>query len=94
VACDAKLLDGLDEVGVVGRPVNVVTTEARDTSRIHDALDEVVPLHPVFVPGGIGKMRERGFSEFVLLELPEVFETPALMETDGPVIVLPCDGVL
>jgi hypothetical protein len=80
--------------GVVGSAVHVVAAETRDAARIHQALDEVVPLHPVLVAGCVGKVRERRLTELVLFEFPEVLQRSALMEADGPVVVLPGNRAL
>ena len=50
----------------------IMTTEAGDPARVHDAGREVVALHPVLVPCAIRKMCERCLAEFVLFQFPEV----------------------
>src|ERR1700733_2370961 len=61
------------DAGIVGA-VRIVTTETRYAAGIHQALHEIVALHTVLVGAAVGKMRERGFAELVLLELPEIGE--------------------
>ena len=70
----AQLRDGLDQVRVVRRAVNVVAAEARHALRVHHALDEVVALHAVLVRGAVREVRERRLAELVLFELPEVLQ--------------------
>src|SRR5438477_1927545 len=65
-----------------------MAAEAGDTAPIHHALHEIVPLHAILVRGTVGEMCERRRAELVLLELPVVAQIPALMEPDGPVVVL------
>src|SRR6185369_4334013 len=75
----------LDEQRVVGGAVRIVTAETADAPPVHQALDEVVPLHPILVTGTVREMREGGLPELVLFELPVVFELIALVEPDWPV---------
>src|SRR5439155_6822825 len=79
---------------VVRGAVRVVATEAGDAAPVHDALHEVVALHPILVRRPVGEMRERRLSELVLFEPPEVLEMPALMESHGPIEVPSLDRVV
>ena len=54
------------------RPVRVMTRRAGDAAAVHDALDEVIALHAVFVGRAVGVVREVGFAERVRLELPVI----------------------
>jgi hypothetical protein len=45
--------------------------EAGYASGIHQALDEVIALHAVFVCGAIGEVGESCLAQFMLFELPE-----------------------
>src|SRR3984893_1193816 len=89
-----ELLDGLDQVGVVARAMDIVAAEAGDTSRIHDTLHKVVALHPILMPCAIRKMGESRVAELMFLELPEVLQIESLTEADSPVVVLPGDWIL
>src|SRR5665213_2961410 len=66
--------------------MRIVATEASDAARIHQAGNEVIALHMIFVRSPIGEMRECRLAEFVLFQLPEIIETLAHMEADGPVV--------
>ena len=55
----ADLFDRLDQHRIVGGAVGIVTAKARDATRVHQALHEVIALHAILVRGAIGKMRER-----------------------------------
>ena len=94
VTRQTQLPGRLHEVRVVRRAVGVVTTEAGDASVIHDALHEIVSLHPVLMSRVIGEVRERQLAELVFLELPEVLQTATLMKTDRPVVVLTFNRIL
>jgi hypothetical protein len=63
---------GLQQIRIVVGPVDVVTAIATDAVRVHDALDEIISLHAVLVRRAIGKVGERLFPEFVLLQLPVI----------------------
>lgn len=52
--------------------MDVVAAGALNAPRIHNALDEIIALHPVLVRGAVRKMCERHFTEFVLFKFPEV----------------------
>ena len=72
MAAQAKLADRFDQIGVVAGSVNIVTAEAGDAAAVHEALNEVVALHPIFVCGSIGKMREGGLTQLVFFKPPEI----------------------
>src|SRR5262245_65383409 len=74
MAREAQLLRRFDQVGVVAGAVDVVAAEAGDAARVHQALREIIALHPVLVRRAVREMRERRVTEFVFLELPEVLE--------------------
>ena len=61
---------------------------------VHDALDEVVALHPVLVGGAVGEVREGRFAEFVIFESPEILEVLPDLESYRPVVVVSFDRVL
>ena len=54
------------DAGIVGA-VWIVTTETRYAARIHEALNEIVPLHAIFVSGAVSKMGEGCFPKLVFL---------------------------
>ena len=43
--------------------------------------------------GSIGKMCERGFTEFVFFQLPVIAQLFGYVEAHRPVIVFACDGI-
>src|ERR1700693_4169051 len=77
---------------IVLRTMSVVTSEAGNAVGIHGAGNEVVALHAILVGGSVGEMRERCFAEFVLFQFPEIVQTLAHLESDGPVISLSRGG--
>lgn len=72
MAFQAHQATGLDEIGIVFGAVCVMAGSASNPSSIHQALDEVIPLHAILVCGAVGKVRESGFTQLVLFQLPEV----------------------
>ena len=74
VAREAHLIGRRTQLRLVGRAVDVVATEAGDAPVVHQALDEVVALHAVFVGGAVREVGERGFTQFVLFQFPEIGE--------------------
>src|SRR5581483_2614691 len=78
VAVEAQSFCRLNQLRVVAGSVNVVATEAGDPMAVHDALDEVVPLHTVLVGGAIGEVVEIGGAQRWLFQLPEILQ----LETD------------
>src|ERR1700730_15381205 len=82
-----------NQLGVVRGAMHVVTTETGDASRIHEAGDEIVSLHPVFMARTVRKMRERRRPKSVFLELPEILEVEPRAKTHRPIVVPAVDGV-
>ena len=72
VAVEANLLDGLAELRVVVRAVDVVAIEAGYAAAVHDALHEIVSLHAVFMRGAFCEMGEALLAQRVIFELPEI----------------------
>jgi hypothetical protein len=52
--------------------MRIVAAGACDAARVHQAVDEIIALHPVLVRGAVRKVREGGFAELVFFELPVV----------------------
>ena len=73
--------------------VRIVTTEAGDAARIHQALDEIIPLHSVLVCCPVRKMREGRFSKLVFLQSPKVRQMQADVKTDRPIVVFAFDRI-
>src|SRR5438093_5827570 len=65
----------------------VVATETCYAPPIHDALNEIVTLHSVFVAGPVGEVHEIGLPQFVFFKPPKIFQLQTLMETYRPVVV-------
>jgi signal transduction histidine kinase len=72
VAGKAQSIAGLAHDPRVISPVRIVTIEAGDAARVHEARDEVVSLHAILMRGPVGKVGKARLSELVLLQLPEV----------------------
>src|SRR5207253_7333130 len=88
VAGQAQLTRGFDQVGVVLGSMNIVAIETLHPAAIHDALNEVIALHSILVTRPVGEMHEIRLTEFVLLQLPEIFQVEPLVEADRPIVIL------
>ena len=93
VAIEANLVHGLSQLRVVLRAVHIVAVEARDPAPVHDALREVVPLHPVLVRRAVRKMCEAQLTQCVLFELPVIPQVQPHVITHRPVVVLSFDWI-
>ena len=58
VAVETDVLGRLPQNRVVLRAMHVVAAEASDASRVHQALHEIVALHPVLMRCAVGKVSE------------------------------------
>ena len=72
--------------------MRIVTGEAGHAARVHEALDEVIALHTVFVCAGVGEEVEILRPELGLFQVPEVCEAIARQVADGPVWIFAVDG--
>ena len=93
MAGQAHRISRLAQHRLVFRAVWIVATETRDAARVHEALNEIVPLHAVLVGGPIGEVREAYFSKLVLLQSPEVRQVQSNMKADGPIVILSLDRI-
>ena len=92
---DTKLVQShrLSQIRIVPGAVNIMAVVAGDSTRIHQALHEIIPLHPVLVRGTVAVMCKGGRPKSVLLEFPVVTQVQAHAESDGPVVVFAVDGI-
>src|SRR5580704_12124999 len=88
VAAETKAIALLAHNPRIVGPVRIVAIRAGDAARIHQARDEIVPLHAVLVRGPVREVSETKFAELVLLELPEISQIQADVKADRPVIIL------
>src|SRR5271156_2860832 len=58
MTCRADLLDGFYQHGLVVGTVRVMAIRARDASRVHQALHEIIALHAVLMRCSVRKMRK------------------------------------
>ena len=73
--------------------MRIVATETGDAPSVHEAGDEIIPLHPVLVSGPVREVCESCFPDLVFFQSPEVRQVQANMEADGPVIVFSPDRI-
>ena len=71
----------------------IVATETGNAPSVHEAPDEIIPLHPVLVCRPVCEVGEGCPPELVFLQLPEVHQVQANMEADRPVIVFSFDRI-
>ena len=93
VAGAANLVHGFAQHGLVLRAMWIVTAETGDAALIHQALHEIIALHPVFVRSAVRKMGEGCFTQFVLFKFPEIGQFQPGMVADGPIVVFALYGV-
>jgi hypothetical protein len=56
VAIQAEFVSRLDELSVIAGAVDIVATEASDSTAVHNALDEVISLHAILVRSAVGEI--------------------------------------
>ena len=59
-----------EEIGIVLRAMDVVASEARHAVGVHQAGNEIVPLHSVSTPGAVGKIRGIGSNTYTVIVEP------------------------
>ena len=72
VAFEAQFFRRLAKLRVVAGAVDVMAIETTDSATVHEALNEIVPLHPVLVRRAVRKIVEAALAENVIFELPEI----------------------
>src|ERR1019366_1845032 len=87
VASQTNLVHRLSKFRVVLRAMHVVAVETRDAAPVHDALHEIVSLHPVLVRRAIRKMRKAQLAQGVLFELPVIPQVASYLIADRPVVI-------
>jgi hypothetical protein len=60
------------QIGIVAGAMNIVAVVTRDSARIHQALDEIISLHPVLVRSAVAVMSKCRRSERVFFEFPVI----------------------
>src|SRR5262245_30119632 len=93
MTCKAHLPCRSSQICIVFGAVNIVTTKASYSAPIHQTLNKVISLHPVFVAGTVGEMGERCLTQFVFFKLPKVLQVKPLMKSNRPIVVLTFKGV-
>src|SRR5579864_1183327 len=94
VTREADFIDGPAKNRLIGRPMGIVAREAGDAAAIHEALNEVVPLHPVLMGRAVREVREGQLAELVIFESPVIGQIQSDMKTYRPIVVLPINGIL
>lgn len=92
VAVQAECVDWFDKLRVIIGSVHIVTTEAGDPAPIHDALHEIIALHPVLVRSAIREVVEVRGSKRALFQPPVILESPPHLVANRPVVVFAFHG--
>src|SRR5580698_946516 len=80
-----ELVYRLSELGIVFRAMYVVAGSTGDTVLIHDALDKVIALHPVFMRGSIREVGECRLTQGDVFEFPVVCQVKTDMVANRPI---------
>src|ERR1019366_5659211 len=92
VTAETQPVPILNQIRSVLVAVYLVTIEASQTAMVHDALDEIVSLHAVFVRARILPEIEILCAEPRIFEVPNICQTLAWQIAHGPIDILSCDG--
>ena len=92
MAFEAHQAAWFDQIRVVLRSVNVVAGTAHHAPAIHNALDQVVPLHTISVRRAVGEVREGGLAEFGLFELQKSSRCFRMSKPTGQSYAFPGEG--
>ena len=82
----AELVHRLSELRIVLGAMHIMAGRACDTVLVHNALHEVIPLHPVLVCGSVREMGERRLTQGDVFELPIIFKVKTGVVSNGPVV--------
>jgi hypothetical protein len=93
VAFKAHHVSRLQQECVVTGAMRIMATRAFDSSRVHDALNKIIPLHTVFMRSAIGEVGKRRLPKLVLLQPPKILQLEACMKADRPIVVLSLDWI-
>src|SRR5665213_1586343 len=93
MAVETERVAGLAHHRDVFITMRIVATETGDAARIHQALGEIVTLHPVLVRGAVRKLGEGEVAELVVFALPVVLEVCADVKANRPIVILAVDRV-
>ena len=93
VAGRANLRNGLAQHGLILCAMWIVAAETGNATIVHQALGEIVALHPVLVRRAIREMREAGFTQLMLFQLPVIRKLQSCAITDRPVVIFPLDRI-
>jgi hypothetical protein len=86
------LVNRLSKLRIVAGAMCVMATETCNAASIHDALHEVVPLHPVLARRSVGEIRKAGLTKRVVFQHPEILQLKSYVVPNWPVVVPPFNG--
>jgi len=88
VTVEAKLVGWLSQLGRIRSSMNVVAGGASHAAPVHQALDEIIALHSIFVGRTVGEVKEVGLPERAVFQFPEVGEAKSNVVADRPIVIL------
>lgn len=86
VTIQAKNVSRFPQEPIVIGTVRVMATKTSDAACVHQAVDEVIALHTIFVCGSVRKMRESRFAQFMIFQRPEITQTLTHIEAYWPIV--------
>jgi len=93
MTCRADLVDWFYQHRLVVGTVRVMAIDARDASRVHQALHEIIALHAVLMRCSVGEMRKRQLAQLVVFKFPEIDQFFAHVKAHRPIVVFAFDGI-
>ena len=93
MTCRADLLGWLYKHGLIVGTVRIMATRARDASRVHQALHEIIALHAVLMRCPVGEMRKRQLAQLVVFQFPKIDQFFAHVKANRPIVVFAFDGI-
>src|SRR5579864_9288155 len=90
----AELIGRLSELPRISGAMHVMAVETGYSTPIHNALNEIVALHAVFMRRAFGVVQEVGRgAERAFLQLPMVLQLHPDVIADGPIVVFALNGI-
>lgn len=91
VAIEAYLVCGLAKLSIVLSAVYIMARSACNSFLVHQALHEVITLHPVLMRSSIRKMSKGRLSQCMVFEFPVVRKAKTDAISDRPIVSLAFD---
>src|SRR6185437_3109859 len=90
----AELIGGLSELRRISGAMHIMAVETGYPAPIHNAFDEIVALHAVFMRRAVRVVKEVGRrAERPFLQFPMLLKLRPNVIADGPIVVFALDGI-